>query len=304
MSRYVGRFAPSPTGPLHAGSLVAALASWLDARAHDGQWLIRIEDVDTPRTVHGADVIILQQLAACAMVSDAPVVYQSKRNDYYLHALQHLWQQQKIYACQCSRKDIEQAILQRGEQRQRHQENIYPGTCRHLNLAANSSIVNMGTPRNMAWRFQVNSGITHWIDRRLGKQLQNIAKDVGDFVLKRSDQFWAYQLAVVVDDALQGVTHVVRGEDLADNTPRQLALIEALEYQKPSYLHLPLVIDTNGEKLSKQTGAASFDHHHALSGLMEAARFLNLPIDCHQTKISEALAQWILAWREIFPTEA
>ena len=201
---YTGRFAPSPTGLLHAGSLVAALASWLDAHAHSGQWLVRIEDVDTPRCVPGADQTILQQLAACGLAPDGPVLWQSQRNEAYDAALQSLVKQGWAYPCGCSRKEIEsaQAVA-------RHNAAVYPGTCREgLN----------GKPAR-AWRLNVQAvqkalglpPITHWSDRRLGPQSQNVCEEVGDFVLRRADGLWAYQLAVVVDDAAQGVTHVVRG---------------------------------------------------------------------------------------------
>jgi glutamyl-Q tRNA(Asp) synthetase len=285
---YTGRFAPSPTGLLHAGSLVAALASWLDARTHSGRWLVRIEDVDTPRCVPGADSAILQQLAACGLVPDEAVVWQTQRNDLYAKALQTLVAQGWAYPCGCSRKDIESA-----QTVARHSAAIYPGTCRHgLN----------GRPAR-AWRLNVQAvqaalglpTITHWQDRRLGPQQQNVGQEVGDFVLRRADGLWAYQLAVVVDDAAQGITHVVRGQDLADNTARQILLQAALGLPTPDYLHTPLVLGANGEKLSKQNGALALDLHTpqtVLTALNAAAQVLGLPLVPEHTATEQALAMW------------
>ena len=245
---YTGRFAPSPTGPLHAGSLVAALASWLDARAFNGgqggRWLVRIEDVDTPRCIPGAGEIILQQLAACGLVPDEPPLWQSARGAFYQQALDHLVAEGAAYPCACSRKDIEEAQLALGHARERHAALPYPGTCRH-GLQGRSG---------RSWRFRVAAGLppTAWTDRRLGAQQQDVAAEIGDFVLRRADGLWAYQLAVVVDDAAQDITHIVRGEDLADNTPRQILLQKALGLPTPDYQQTPLVLDVNGEKLSKQ----------------------------------------------------
>ncbi|RYY92250.1 MAG: tRNA glutamyl-Q(34) synthetase GluQRS, partial [Comamonadaceae bacterium] len=243
---YRGRFAPSPTGALHAGSLVAALASWLDARAHGGRWLVRIEDVDRPRCVPGADGEILRQLAACGLLPDEAPVWQSRRDALYQQARDTLVAQRLAYPCGCSRKDIAVALQAQGHARERHGELVYPGTCRHgLH----------GKPAR-AWRFRVPEGLVDWTDRALGAQSQDVAHEVGDFVLQRADGLFAYQLAVVVDDAAQGITHVVRGADLADNTARQVVLQRALGLPRPTYLHTPLVLGANGEKLSKQNGAA------------------------------------------------
>ncbi|NQW93453.1 MAG: tRNA glutamyl-Q(34) synthetase GluQRS [Polaromonas sp.] len=305
----MGRFAPSPTGPLHAGSLVAALASWLDAKTHGGQWLVRIEDVDTPRCVPGADQIILQQLAACGLHPDEPPVYQSQRGQLYQNALDQLIAQSQAYPCGCSRLDIEQAIAASGpsgHKRERHGELIYPGTCRNS--------LNGKKPRS--WRFLstfhlsnrhldqqiraqsapdlIENSSCQWTDRSLSKQQQNVSKEVGDFVLKRADGLWAYQLAVVVDDAAQGITHIVRGQDLADNTARQILLQHALGVQLPQYLHTPLVLGANGEKLSKQNGAEALNLHDTLVALTQAG--LHLGITCQaesQTKwLQQALPQW------------
>ncbi|QHE85578.1 tRNA glutamyl-Q(34) synthetase GluQRS [Hydrogenophaga sp. BPS33] len=287
---YRGRFAPSPTGPLHAGSLVAALASWLDARAHRGTWVVRIEDVDTPRCVPGADRLILEQLATCGLVSDEAVLHQSQRGAHYQAALDALAEHGDVYPCACSRKDIEAALLARGITRERHHSAVYPGTCRpeHGGL--------QGKPAR-AWRFEVGHvGRLHWFDRRLGAQQQNVATEVGDFVLKRADGLWAYQLAVVVDDAAQGITHVVRGEDLADNTARQILLQRALGLPTPLYLHTPLVLGNNGEKLSKQNGAQALDLGEPLAALERAARALGLPPATRGATVAQALAHWTAAW--------
>ncbi len=289
MLHYVGRFAPSPTGPLHAGSVVAALASWLDARAHNGQWLVRIEDVDTPRCVAGADQVILQQLGALGLHTDVAVVWQSQRHALYETALQTLMDKAWVYPCGCSRKDIEEAQALRGAQRERHTLAVYPGTCRDgLNGKA-----------ARAWRLNVAAVMRdlslhepiQWHDRRLGEQTQDVLHDVGDFVLKRAGGLWAYQLAVVVDDAAQGVTHVVRGEDLTDNTARQIVLQKALGVNAPHYLHTPLVLGANGEKLSKQNGAMAIDVSDPLATLNAAAFVLGLST-AREVTVEEALQQW------------
>lgn len=284
---YRGRFAPSPTGPLHAGSLVAALASWLDARAHGGRWLVRIEDVDRPRCVPGADVQILAQLAACGLRPDEDPVWQSRREARYRSALERLVRQDLAYPCGCSRKDIEEALRAGGHARSRHGELVYPGTCRDgLH----------GKPAR-AWRFRVPEGSVRWTDRRLGAQAQDVARDVGDFVLQRADGLFAYQLAVVVDDAEQGITHVVRGADLVDNTPRQLLLQRALDLPTPAYLHTPLVLGPNGEKLSKQNGAAPLQLADPAGALAAAAEVLGLRVPAAGST-SEWLAGAVAAWQE------
>jgi glutamyl-Q tRNA(Asp) synthetase len=284
----IGRFAPSPTGPLHAGSLVAALASWLDARAQGGRWLVRIEDVDQPRCVAGADRVILQQLAACGLTPDEEPVWQSHRGALYQQALDRLVREGHAYPCGCSRKDIEQALAERGQARERHGELVYPGTCRN-GLQGRA-------PR--AWRFRVPSGLVHWSDRRLGAQQQDVAVEVGDFVLKRADSLWAYQLAVVVDDAQQGITDVVRGEDLADNTARQIALQLALGTPTPRYLHTPLVLGRNGEKLSKQNGAQPLGTGDPLRVLNDAAQVLGLTRQ--SGSVAFALAAWQRQWHDSY----
>lgn len=305
---YVGRFAPSPTGPLHAGSLVAALASWLDARAAGGRWLVRIEDVDTPRCDPGAPARILAQLAACSLHPDAPPLYQSSRSTHYQQALDTLLARGLAYPCGCTRRDIDTALAAQGITHQRHAERPYPGTCRnglhgrparawrfHLEKYMEnmpSALVQQG----MAAPFSIETGGVRWHDRRLGMQRQNVARDVGDFVLRRADGLWAYQIAVVVDDADQGVTDVVRGEDLADNTPRQMLLQQALGLPTPRYLHTPLVRAADGEKLSKQHGAPALDLSNPLRVLAAAAQSLGLPATPAGAQVHDALALWVQAW--------
>jgi glutamyl-Q tRNA(Asp) synthetase len=279
LSAYVGRFAPSPTGALHAGSLVAALASWLDARAWGGRWLVRIEDIDGPRCVPGADHEILRQLRLLGLHPDEPPLWQSTRDASYAQALEALKASGAAYPCGCTRKDIEAAVDQAPP---RHGELIYPGTCRDgLH----------GKPAR-AWRVRCGSPdqplVIRWRDRRLGLQAQDVTHEVGDFVVKRADCLWAYQLAVVVDDAAQGITHIVRGEDLADNTPRQIHMQTLLGLPTPSCLHTPLVLGADGEKLSKQNGATALDVSDPLATLRAAGAVLGLP-----TLTAATPAQWL-----------
>lgn len=299
---YTGRFAPSPTGALHAGSLVAALASWLDARAHGGRWLVRIEDVDTPRCVPGADTWILQQLAACGLVPDEPPLWQSRRGPLYQAALDRLLQAGWAYPCACSRRDIEAAAQALGLQRSRHGERIYPGTCRPgrggLQGRPARSVRLLTAPSTdpaAPDRLEIA-----WTDRRLGAQHQDVAAEVGDFVLRRADGLWAYQLAVVVDDAAQGISDIVRGEDLADNTPRQIVLQRRLGLPLPRYLHTPLLLGANGEKLSKQNGAAPLDLGDPVRALNEAARVLGAPEPLRAASpaawLAAALPWWAQRW--------
>ncbi len=310
---YIGRFAPSPTGPLHAGSLVAALASWLDAKAHGGQWLVRIEDVDTPRCIPGADQTILQQLAACGLRPDAPPVYQSQRSPLYQSALDQLTLQSQAYPCGCSRQDIEAAVIASGQQRERHSELIYPGTCRDgLNGKKVRSwrFLSSFYPSNQPLDEQIRAQAApdsiaytvDWSDRLLGPQSQNVSAEVGDFVLKRADGLWAYQLAVVVDDAAQGITHIVRGQDLADNTARQILLQRALGLSQRLYLHTPLVLGTNGEKLSKQNGAQALDLNDPVAALAQAG--LHLGIACQAERPAQWLQQAVAQWAARFKIAA
>ena len=296
--RYIGRFAPSPTGPLHAGSLVAALGSWLDARAHDGRWLVRIEDVDQPRTVPGAAETILQQLAACGLVPDEVPLWQSTRESVYASALQRLLAAGWVYPCGCSRRDIAEAAARRGTPPQRYGELIYPGTCRR----------GLGGRPARALRVLAAPALDRpeealridWIDRRLGPQTQDVSRDVGDFVVRRADALWAYQLAVVVDDAQQRITDVVRGEDLVDNTARQIHLQRLLGFPRPRYLHLPLVRGADGEKLSKQNGAEAIDSTRPLDALREAGTLLAIASKGSTITdwLTESTARWRARWVE------
>jgi len=329
---YRGRFAPSPTGALHAGSLVAALASWLDARAHHGVWLVRIEDVDRTRCLPGIDQLILQQLAACGLASDEPVVYQSQRAALYQQALDTLVAGALAYPCGCSRKDVENTLRRSGQHKPRHGELIYPGTCRaglHGSLARgwrlqtdfyieNQAIAlidkALQATNNKAYfdfdRNALNTGATtgmrtttvlQWTDRRLGPQQQDVVAEVGDFILKRADGCFAYQLAVVVDDGAQNISDVVRGADLSDNTARQILLQRALGLPTPSYLHTPLVLGPNGEKLSKQNGAQALDLSDPLRALNAAATVLGLTADAGP--IGPALQRWTAQWTTRWRTD-
>ena len=289
MTPYRGRFAPSPTGPLHAGSLVAALASWLDARAHGGQWLVRIEDVDTPRCDRRAAGMILAQLAACGLTPDAEPVWQSQRTGLYEAALQQLQSAGQAYACGCSRRDIEAALQRVGPQRGRHTELVYPGTCRDGLHGKPARAVRLRTVDMSGADICIT-----WSDRWLGPQRQNLAHAVGDFVLKRADGLWAYQLAVVVDDAAQGISHVVRGADLTDNTPRQIHLQRLLHLPTPGYLHTPLVRGDDGEKLAKGNGARALDLRDPLAALNAAAGVLGLSVQART--LGDWLAQATSAW--------
>lgn len=293
MSGYVGRFAPTPSGALHAGSLVAALGSWLDARAHEGQWLLRIEDVDGPRTQPGAAAWISAQLDALGLRPDGVTPRQSVRGAAYQRALHSLVARGMAYPCACTRQDIEQRLAALSRPVIRGEERVYPGTCRGGTGGR--------TPR--AWRLRVGETlqpiVVQWHDRRLGAQQQDLTHEVGDFVLRRADGPWAYQLAVVVDDAEQGITHVVRGEDLADNTARQIHLQRLLDLPTPRYLHLPLAWDEHGEKLSKSKGAKPLEvssQSDALAALRNAAGVLNLPA-LPGASLGEWLAAAVLAWR-------
>ena len=336
-ANYTGRFAPSPTGPLHAGSLVAALASWLDARAHGGRWLLRIEDIDTPRCVPGAADTIIAQLAACGLRPDEPPVRQSQRADIYQQALDTLVECSRAYPCACTRQDIVRALTASGAPPLRHAELVYPGTCRdglhdrparawRLLTAKNQSnqapaqamraksaieIVATRHPLPIDLAARSTEEKLHWHDRWLGAQQQDVLREVGDFVLRRADGFWAYQLAVVVDDAAQGVSHVVRGADLADNTARQILLQQALGLPQPVYLHTPLVLDEEGKKLSKQHGAPGLDVSSPAKALLElhaASEVLGLGLGLPQMSCRdhESVHLWldnaILAWRYALPT--
>ncbi|MCD8503997.1 MAG: tRNA glutamyl-Q(34) synthetase GluQRS [Burkholderiaceae bacterium] len=282
---YVGRFAPSPSGPLHAGSLVVALASYLDAKAARGRWLLRIEDIDTPRTVAGADQIILQQLAALGMIWDGDVWYQSKRLVAYEAAFAALQTKALSYPCACTRREIADSVMAL-HGKFPDGERPYPGTCRQ-------GIKPGRSPKS--WRFLVSPGTISFTDRWCGPQSQDVEHQVGDFVIRRADGIWAYQLAVVVDDADQGVTDIVRGQDLLSSTARQRLLAEALDIVPPSVMHLPLVLDERGLKLSKQNGAPSINTSEPLKTLLSAWKHLELgelAVSTPEAFWQEATARW------------
>jgi glutamyl-Q tRNA(Asp) synthetase len=279
MARYVGRFAPSPTGPLHFGSLVAAVASWLDARAAGGEWHLRIEDVDAPRTVPGAEEAILRTLEALGLAWDGPVVRQRERKARYEEALAALRRAGLAYRCRCSRKEVADSGVHGIDGA------VYPGTCRRAALAP-------GVPA--AERFLVPAGEIAFDDRVQGHLSQRLDAEVGDFVVRRRDGLFAYQLAVVVDDADLGVTDVVRGADLLDSTPRQIALQRALGFATPSYLHVP-VATRGGEKLSKQTLAPAVDPSAGIPALLAALAFLGQAPPA-AAPAPELLAQAVRGW--------
>ena len=278
----VGRFAPSPTGPLHFGSLVAALASYCDARSQGGRWLLRIEDVDEPRSRASAERAILAALSRYGFRWDGDVARQSERTAHYERALDRLHDAGLVYACACTRRDMERAPVSATGER------IYPGTCRSAAIDPHAA--------HVAHRLRVGDAVVPFVDLLQGAQRQDLAREVGDFIVRRADGWFAYQLAVVVDDALQGVTSIVRGADLLSSTPRQIHLQASLGVATPEYLHVPVAINAAGEKLSKQTGA------HALSGdpvptLLRAWRFLDQPMpDAMPSSAESFMAHAIPAW--------
>lgn len=277
---YHGRFAPSPTGPLHFGSLVAALASWLDARAAAGRWSVRIEDVDAPRTVPGAADEILRALEACGLEWDGEVTYQSARGALYEAALERLRAAGRVYRCRCSRREVADSGITGIEGA------VYPGTCRDRVIPIEETC---------AWRFRVAPGIVEFEDRVQGLVAQDVAREMGDFVLRRRDGFHAYQLAVVVDDAEQGITDVVRGADLLASTPRQILLQRALAAPTPRYLHFPVATDAHGAKLSKQNLAPALDGGRAASLLPAALAFLGQEVPDAgppRSLLEEAVRRW------------
>lgn len=292
-NNYIGRFSPSPSGFLHAGSLAAAMASYLDAKAHDGQWLLRIEDIDETRTVPGAANAIMQALQIFGMQLDGEVIVQSQRKALYQSAFERLVA--LTYPCACTRKEIVDSRLSGEVRIAADGAAIYPGTCRN-------GFDEHKTARTLRLRVpdvgQQNE-IIIFNDRWLGTLTQHLASEVGDFVLKRADGFWAYQLAVVVDDAEQGITHIVRGVDLLESTGRQIYLQRLLDVPTPNYMHVPMVLNDKGEKLSKQTGAQALDLAHPLDELMRAASFLQLEI-IHASSIAAFWQQAIAGWKQRF----
>lgn len=276
-----GRFAPSPTGPLHFGSLVAAVASWLDARSASGEWLVRIEDVDTTRAVPGAADDILRTLEAFGLHWDGEVAWQSRRTHVYEEHLARLRAGGHVYRCRCTRKEIADSGVMGLEGA------IYPGTCRGLAIPPGPGL---------AERMIAPSQPVAFLDRAIGTVSQDVARDIGDFVVKRRDGLHAYQLAVVVDDALQGITDVVRGADLLWSTPRQILLQRALGFPTPRYLHFPVVTNEAGEKLSKQTGAEPIDPRDAPAILNDALAFLGRPpveVSTPQRMLAQAAREFV-----------
>ena len=289
-ARYIGRFAPSPTGPLHEGSIVAALASWLDARAHQGLWQLRIEDIDAPREQAGASDSIIRTLQQLGLHPDGEVQFQSQHTHRFTRALDQLRAAAAVYPCACTRAELAQALRRSGQTPVRHEAMPYPGTCRDGMNPGRSA---------RAWRLRLAPGEILFEDRWMGRQSQDVANHVGDFVLLRADGMWAYQLAVVVDDADEGITDVVRGADLLDSTPRQIALARALCHAMPRYLHVPTVLAGDGQKLSKQNGAAAIDTRDPVGVLSKAMRHMGFaPITA--TTLEGWLTQATEAWAQRF----
>ncbi|MBP6204097.1 MAG: tRNA glutamyl-Q(34) synthetase GluQRS [Azonexus sp.] len=287
-SDYCGRFAPSPTGPLHFGSLVAAVGSYLDARTQGGRWLVRMEDVDTPRNVAGAADAILRTLEAFGFEWDGPVLYQSSRFDAYAEVLERLRRAGLAYGCACSRKEIADSATRPAIDGGL----AYPGTCR------------AGLPvgrEARAWRLRVNDAEIAFDDRVQGRIAQHLERDIGDFVLHRADGLFAYQLAVAVDDDFQGISHIVRGADLLASTPRQIWLQRCLGFATPSYAHLPVAANAAGEKLSKQTLARPLASEIAAAELVRALNFLGqaAPAELARAPVAEVWAwareNWLFA---------
>lgn len=269
-TRYRGRFAPSPTGPLHFGSLIAATASYLQAHHQGGEWLVRIEDIDPPREVAGASEGILRTLEAFGFEWDGPVLYQSQRHAEYDDALAQLKEAGLVYPCACSRKEIAEYSP----------DGIYPGTCR-AGLRPDQSA--------RAWRLRTTEQTLHFTDKIQGPQTANLAREIGDFVLFRADGCYAYQLATALDDAVQGITEVVRGADLLESTTRQRYVQQALQLTSPKYAHHPIVTTPGGEKFSKQNLAPALDTRYPVPQLLAALRFLGqtVPDELNQAELAE-----------------
>ncbi len=275
---YKGRFAPSPTGPVHFGTLIAAVGSYLQTKKNRGEWLIRMEDVDTTRTVKGSDVEILTTLEAFGFEWDGDIIYQSEQTDHYQHALEQLIDQSLVFPCVCSRKQLAKTG-----------SDIYPGTCRERKLPEKKEHALRLTAKDITIEFN---------DIVMGKQSQNMEQQCGDFVIKRRDGLFAYQLAVAVDDALQNITEIVRGSDLLDSTPRQIYLQQLLAYPTPAYCHLPLAVDSDGNKISKSEGATKVDIKNREKLVCSVLEFLgqNPPADLSDSGINDiwswALEHW------------
>ena len=269
---YSGRFAPSPTGPLHFGSLITAIASYCEAKSQNGQWIVRIEDTDIPRIFPGSEDHILKSLDAFSLHSDTEIIFQKDRLDLYESVLEQLHQNDWVYACQCTRKML-------------GSNHIYQGTCRYLNLGFEQQAI----------RLKVTDELICFDDLLQGSHCSNLHHDLGDFVLKRRDGIINYQLAVVVDDYLQGINHVVRGSDLLDNTERQIWLGRILGYPEMTYMHLPLAMNDRGDKLSKQNHAQPLDLTRAPQLLLDALQALgqqSIDLDQPEIMIAQAVQQW------------
>lgn len=289
-SQYRGRFAPSPTGPLHQGSLVAAIASYLEAKTNNGQWLVRMEDVDELRNVKGAADCILYSLDAYGFEWQGQVLYQSKRKSAYADALQTLKNQQLVYPCTCSRKSL-RARANQGDIKQGKLGYLYPGDC------SNRSFSKLDE-RDYSIRITCPDKIISCNDQLGHHCSQNLKSELGDFIVRRRDGLFAYQLAVVVDDAFQNISHIVRGCDLLDSTPRQLYLQQCLNYSMPHYAHLPLILCENGDKLSKQTGAKGIGSKANIPLFVDCLKFLgqqpptSLANECLDTVWQWAIEHW------------
>lgn len=272
-SNYIGRFAPSPSGPLHFGSLVAAVASFLDARKNNGTWLLRIEDLDPPRESKSAPATIIEQLVAHHLHWDGDIMYQGSRHDAYADALDQILQSGLAYPCDCTRKNV---------------SSIYQGTCRHKPPSQ------VGNPH--AIRLRMDTQVINIEDQVLGPQQWQLGKDMGDFIIKRKDGLFAYQLAVVIDDAFQHITHVIRGADLLESTPGQIYLARKLNLSVPHYLHFPVVLGDSGDKLSKQTHAARVSNHDAVSNLKHSLGFLGQRVPHAEMEIEKLVEVAINSW--------
>lgn len=292
--QYIGRFAPSPTGPLHFGSLVAAVASYCDAKAHQGKWLVRMEDIDKPREMPGAADDILRTLEAFGFGWDGEIVYQSQRSQLYEEALAQLKAKNVIYPCTCTRKEIADSSHLMGIEGA-----IYPKTCyqKRANLSTRGFNASASLMDTASQRINVDdAGLITFKDAIQGDISQNLARDIGDFILKRKDGFFAYQLAVVMDDAAQGVNHVVRGADLLDSTPRQIYLQQLLGIDTPHYAHVPVATNTQGEKLSKQTLARALDTNRSNIEVFEALSFLGQrPPEAIKNATLEEVWRWAIS---------
>ena len=283
---YIGRFAPSPTGLLHIGSLLTAVASYADARKHGGRWLVRMEDLDPPREIAGAAANIVHTLEAFGFEWDDGIVCQSQRHDLYREALGYLKSHDLVYPCYCSRREV-QANGHAGVDGV-----VYNRHC--ANLPLERAAPNTKIP---AWRVRVPDTEVMFEDGIVGQYNQHLARDIGDFVLLRADSYWAYQLAVVVDDAKQGVTHIVRGQDLLISTPRQIYLQRCLGYAEPHYAHLPLLVNKHGQKWSKQTLAPPLDVQKAEPLLRQVLGYLNIPPAPEVDKPRDLLAWAVKHWQ-------